>query len=287
MAFCSNCGKQVTGAFCQSCGSQVGAASGAVPPPPSQPGAIAPRKGVSPIVWILGIIAGLFVLGMMALIGGGLFVAHKVKQAGFDPALWRRNPGIAAAKMVAATNPDVSVVSVNERAGVITLKDKKTGETVTLNFEDVKNGRISFQGKGDDHITIDAHGDGATGTLEMKSADGAVKFGAGAAAKIPAWMPSYPASNPQGTFSAQSKDGSESGSFLFVTKDAPSAVLGFYEQGLKGAGFQITSNITTQSAGQNGGMLTAENNDAKRKVVVTVGTSDEGTTANVMFEAKP
>ena len=283
MAFCGSCGKPVTGAFCANCGSQVGAPASSAAPPV----AIAPRKGVSPIVWILGIIAGLFAIAMMAVIGGGLFVAHKVRQAGFDPALWRRNPGIAAAKMVAATNPDVSVVSINERAGVITLRDKKTGETVTLNFEDVKNGRISFQGKGDDHITIDAHGDGTAGTLEMKSADGAVKFGAGAAAKIPSWMPSYPASNPQGTFSAQSKDGSESGSFMFNTKDAPSAVLGFYEQSFKGAGFQITSNITTQSAGQNGGLLTVEDSGTKRKVVVTVGTSNEGTTANVMFEAKP
>jgi hypothetical protein len=255
--------------------------------PAAPPPAIAPRKGVSPIVWILGIIAAVFALGMMAVIGGGLFVAHKVRQAGFDPALWRRNPGIAAAKMIAATNPDVSVVSINERAGLITLKDKKTGETVTLNFEDVKNGRISFQGKGDDKVTIDAHGDGAAGTVEMKSADGAVSFGAGSAAKIPGWMPSYPASNPQGTFSAQSKDGSESGSFLFVTKDAPGAVLSFYEQGLKGAGFQITSNMTTQSAGKSGGLLTAEDSGTKRKVVVTVGTSDNGTTANIMFEAKP
>jgi hypothetical protein len=285
MAFCSSCGKPVTGTFCANCGNQVGAASSAAPQPPA--GAAPPRKGVSPIVWILGIIAGIFVLGMMVLIGGGLFVAHKVKQAGFDPALWSKNPGVAAAKMLAATNPDVSVVSVNEREGVITLKDKKTGETVTLNFEDVKNGRISFQGKGDDKITIDAHGDGSAGTLEMKSADGTVKFGAGSAAKIPSWIPSYPASNPQGNFSAQDKDGGETGSFVFVTKDAPKAVLAFYEQGLKSAGFQITSNITTQSAGQNGGMLSAEENGTKRKVVVTVGTSDEGTTANVMFEAKP
>ncbi|MBI2680913.1 MAG: zinc ribbon domain-containing protein [Candidatus Solibacter usitatus] len=284
MAFCSSCGKQVTGTFCANCGSQVGAASSA--PTAPQAAAAPPRKGISPIVWILGIIAGIFVLGMLVLIGGGLFVAHKVKQAGFDPALWQRNPGVAAAKMLAATNPDVSVVSVNEREGVITLKDKKTGETVTLNFEDVKNGRISFQGKGNEKITIDAQGDGSTGTLEMKSADGTVKFGSGAAAKIPSWIPSYPASNPQGNFSAQDKDGGETGSFVFVTKDTPKAVLAFYEQGLKGAGFQITSNISTQSAGQDGGMLSAEENGTKRKVVVTVGTSDDGTTANVMFEAK-
>jgi uncharacterized membrane protein YvbJ len=84
MAFCSSCGKQVTGTFCANCGSQVGSASSAAPPPAA---AALPRKGVSPIVWILGIIAGIFVLGMMVLIGGGLFVAHKVKQAGFDPAI--------------------------------------------------------------------------------------------------------------------------------------------------------------------------------------------------------
>src|SRR6185436_21189256 len=62
MAFCSNCGKSVTGAFCVNCGSQVNAAAASTAPgvPPSQPQAAAPRKGVSPIVWILGIIAGIF-----------------------------------------------------------------------------------------------------------------------------------------------------------------------------------------------------------------------------------
>ena len=145
MAFCSSCGKQVTGTFCANCGSQVGAASSAAPPATAV--AAPPGKGISPIVWILGIIAGIFVLGMLVLIGGGLFVAHKVKQAGFDPALWQKNPGVAAAKMIAATNPDVSVVSVNEREGVITLKDKKPGPNAPEVFEDDPHG-IAFSRDG-------------------------------------------------------------------------------------------------------------------------------------------
>ena len=53
-------------------------------------------KKTSPLVWILVAIAGVFVLGGVVLVGLGFFVAHKVKQAGIDPELMQRNPGLNA-----------------------------------------------------------------------------------------------------------------------------------------------------------------------------------------------
>ena len=49
------------------------------------------------------------VIVVVVLIAGGLFVAHKVKQAGFDPELWQKNPAVAASKMITALNPDLEV----------------------------------------------------------------------------------------------------------------------------------------------------------------------------------
>ena len=80
------------------------------PPPPAMPG----QRKTSPIVWILVIILGLFVVGAIGVVGVGMFVVHKVHQAGIDPELWQRNPGLAASKFIAATNPDVEVVHVDE-----------------------------------------------------------------------------------------------------------------------------------------------------------------------------
>src|SRR6266700_1879214 len=108
MAFCTNCGANVTGAFCNQCGTPArgqGAPQAMSPPPPGPPPApgVAPiARGTSPIVWVLAIVLGLFVLGFIGVVGTGLFVVHKARQAGLDPALMSRNPGLAMAKLITA-----------------------------------------------------------------------------------------------------------------------------------------------------------------------------------------
>ena len=115
MAFCQNCGAQMSGAFCTACGTQAKGA--AVPAAPTAPGmeasAMQPRK-TSPLVWVLVAILGLFILIGIGVIGAGVFVMHKAKQAGLDPDLMRHNPGLAVGKLLAATNPDLEVISVDD-----------------------------------------------------------------------------------------------------------------------------------------------------------------------------
>jgi len=112
-----------------------------------------------------------------------------------------------------------------------------------------------------------------------------VKFGAGGAAKVPAWVPAYPGVSPQTTFSMEGNDG-EGGTFQFTTKDPVKNVLSFYEQGLKQAGFKITGNFTGDTATSSGAMLSAEETDAKRTVVVTLGAENGDTSVNVVFGTK-
>jgi len=131
MAFCTTCGADVSGkSFCVQCGTAAASVSpaGQAPPP------LSPAKNkVSPIIWILLGIFGLFVLAGIAVTSAGLFVAHKVAQ----------NPGMAIAKILTAANPDIEVLSTDEGRNTITFKDKKTGETVTMNFDDVKERSFS------------------------------------------------------------------------------------------------------------------------------------------------
>jgi hypothetical protein len=91
MAFCTACGATVTGAFCNQCGTPAaGAGAGAQPAPPSpygQPmptGALPLARKTSPVVWILVIVLGFFVLGGIAIVGMAAFVAHRARQAGLD-----------------------------------------------------------------------------------------------------------------------------------------------------------------------------------------------------------
>ena len=118
MAFCANCGARVDGQFCEKCGTRVGAvappsqqAPSPAAPPLYQPPAgaatppVAKKKG--PLFWVLTGCLGIVVIGGILMVAGGLFIWNKAKQAGFDPALMRSNPGLAVAKMMAAVNPDI------------------------------------------------------------------------------------------------------------------------------------------------------------------------------------
>jgi len=212
-------------------------ASNVPPLPPPQPpatGLPAPKK-VSPVVWILGGCAVLVVLAVAALTLGGLFIAHKVRQAGLDPELIQRHPELAVVKLMVAANPDAELVSIDEDRGIVTVRDRKTGKTVTMNFEDIKKGKMSFESEGK-KVEMEGHGQGDTGSFTVKSDQGTATFGAGAV-KMPAWLPAYGGASVQG-FSSQTPSGS-AGTFSFKASDPSDKVIEFYKEALEKAGFTV------------------------------------------------
>ena len=289
MPFCTKCGSEVQGRFCVKCGSPVAgvAAPPPAPPmaaaaPPVMPGAAPVKKGTSPLVWILVAVLGLFMLIGIGIVGAGIFFVHKVKQAGFDPELMKKNPGLAVTKMIAAANPDLEVVRVDESRGVITLREKSTGKTTTVDFDAVKEGHITFKDDKGESVTFS----GDSGKMEVKSSTGETfKMGSGADVKSPPWIPSYPGAQVEGKFARQGADG-EAGAFGFKTQDPVKNVLAFYSQGLKAAGLNISSQFTQDSGDSPGGMLTAEDNSKQRTAVVTVGTESGATTVSVTYSVK-
>jgi len=292
MAFCQNCGAQMSGEFCVACGtraktSDVAPAAGAPQAGPVDyaPNAAPPdRRKTSPLVWILVAVLGLFVLFGIAVVGGGFFLVHKARQAGIDPELMRNNPGLATAKLLAATNPDLEVVSSDDRRGLITIRQRSTGKTMTVNFDEMKRGKLTFREDGKDAVTLEAHGEGDTGSLQMKSGSESVNIGANQAA-LPAWIPAYPNSKPASTFSVTGKEGT-SASFQFQTPDATKDVVAFYERELKQNGFRITGTTTSENGASSGGMVSGDDAANKRTVVVTVGTDNKGTTVSVTYSQK-
>ncbi len=286
MTFCTGCGTPVEGNFCQKCGQAVAqpaqapagfgqqpapppAGFGQQPPPPMGFNQQAPppagvKKGIGTVGWVLIGLGGFCLLIGVLVVGAGFFVAHKVKDAGFDSELAQKNPQLAAAKVMAALNPDVEVIRVDDEKGMLTIREKKTGKTITINADDVKNGRITFS-------------DDSTGDK--------VSFGAGTDIKLPSWIPEYPGSRPEGTVSATGHNG-EGGMAHFTTSDSVTKVLAFYQDELKGAGFKITSNVSGDSGDSKGGLITAENTDTKHTVLVTVGSSDKGTEVALTYGSK-
>ncbi|HWB86115.1 MAG TPA: hypothetical protein VG675_18370 [Bryobacteraceae bacterium] len=291
MAFCTSCGANVTGPFCAKCGAPSSASAQAAPPPspsvapPAAPvtpvqavpqpsyyspgaGAVTPvKRGTSPIVWVLVIILGLFVLGGIAVVGGGMFLVHKAKQAGLDPELMQRHPGLAVSKMIAAANPDVEVLNTNDSAGTITVRDKKTGQVTTLNFDDAKKGNFKFTAKSND---------GGTATMEFGTTD----------SKAPAWIPSYPGAKMTGTFAVKGNDGNsngEGGTFQFTTSDSAATVMSFFKDKLTAQGMKINLTTTTDS----GSMIMAADEGEKHVATVTAsGKPGEETSVAVTYQMK-
>ncbi len=248
------------------------------PPPPQQKSKV--------LTYVL-VGCGTFVLlGVIAVVLGGYFVWNKAKEAGLDPELMQKHPAVATAKMMVAMNPDIELVSVDEDKELITVKDKKTGETLTVTLNQAKNGKVTFKKDGDEAVTMEAKGDEGKGSLEVKSAEGSAKFGSGSVEKLPDWLPAYPDSRPEGSYSTHTKEG-ESGGFHFITKDAPNKAISFYEQGLKQAGMTVNTNILQQNGTTTGGMATAEDANKKRTAYINAVASEEGTQVTVVFAVKP
>lgn len=249
------------------------------PFPPQQSFPPPPQKKSKVMVWVLAGCGTFVVLGIIAVMLLSYFVWNKAKE-------FEGNPAFAIAKMMVSANPDVELVSADEEKGLITVKDKKTGKVVTVNMDDIQNGKITFKEDGKDEVTLEAKGDAEKGALEVKSAEGTARFGSGSVDKLPDWLPVYPDTKLEGTYSAQSKDG-ESGGFHFVTKDTPNKVLTFYQEGLERAGLTVTTNMVQQSGKSTGGMAAGEDSNKKRTALINAGVGDDGTRVTVVFTTKP
>lgn len=134
-------------------------------------------------------------------------------------------------------------------------------------------------------VEIRTKGNGDSGSLEIRSKDGSLRFGGGAAAKLPIWLPEYPGAKARGAFAAQS-GGGDAGSFHFVTKDSIEQVLGYYETAMKKAGFTTDRNTYSAGRSQNAGTVTARDSDDNRGAVITATSGSEGTSVNVAYHRK-
>jgi hypothetical protein len=249
-----------------------------VPPPP-------PKKKMGALGWILIGCGGLIVIIVVVVLAGGLFIMHKAKQAGIDPDLLRTNPGLAAAKMVVAANPDLELISEDDERGIIRVHDKKQNKNFIVNFEDAKKGKLTLQEEGQAPVTITSSGNGQTGSFEAKSADGSLTIGGAGAVNLPSWMPPYPSSQPQGTFSSEDAQGKRS-QFTFKTSDPVDKVASFYKDALTSNGLKISNSTMSEANGHIGAMVIAQDDATNREAVIAVGKDTGDTTVTVTWTEK-
>lgn len=249
-------------------------------PPAGMPPAPPKSSGVKVLLWILGGFATLVLLVIVCLAGLGFYMVHKARQAGLDPELMKRNPGLAVAKMAVTANPDVQIVSSNDSSGTMVVRDKKTGKVATLKFDPARKSMVVIDDQGkESRITADAN----AGTLQLESGDTSMKIGANAD-RAPSWVPVYPGVTPQNTMSMNEK-GKLHGTFVFSSKDSADKVMSFYADQLTAAGLKVTRTAST-SDGNSGGVVAGNQDNDARSVVVTVSSESDGAKVSVTYDDK-
>ncbi len=244
---------------------------------PAQPTAPAPqKKGISPLIWILGGCGGLLVIVAIVVAVAGYWGVHKLK--GYAESA-KKNPAVFAAKLAVAANPDLEVVSSDDESGTVTIRNKKTGEEITMNAADIKNGRLKFKNEKGEEVTFEGSGEKGKEGLRIKSDKGSMTFGNAAAEAMPAWVPAYPGAKVMASTRERTVDGLK-GTASFQTGEAAATVLDHYESELKGSGFAVER---TSAGGM--GSVHAKGDDGKRTVTVTAVAIGNLTQVTVEYEA--
>ena len=272
MNFCTNCGAEINGPFCTKCGAAAGSPAQAAPPqaaPPQAPmyapAAPAPAKGGSKVLfWILGIIGAIVLLIVVGVAVVGFYIKHKVEQAGVSSELLQRNPGLAVLKIMTATNPNLEILSTDENDRVVKIRDKQTGKIMTMTFDDLEKGKITFRADDDKGGATLSIGQGVTG--------------------LPDWAPAYPGARESGgsKVDAHGDNGEAGGTVTFATSDPPEKVLAFYTEKLKAAGLTVNGTFTSGTTST----LSAADDSDGRGVHVAISGAGDGSTITVIYGQK-
>lgn len=242
----------------------------------------APKKGLHPLAWVAIGCGGLVVLAGIVFVVVTWFAAQKLKQVASD---FENNPGKAAAEMFVRLNPEVEMVSSDDAAGTMTVRNTKTGETVTLNYDDIKEGKLSWKtSEGEGAVSLDVKGEEGGG-VTFKTDQGETTLGA-SNLDLPAWVPIYPGAKVgQGMFSARTAEGTMA-SFPITTGDASKDVMSYYEKVLKENGFEVqTQSYTTGE--DTLGMVNGENKSNSRTVNVVITRQEGETNVAIQYAEKP
>jgi hypothetical protein len=236
---------------------------------------------MGPLAWI-GIGCGVIVvIGFIVMAAGAYLFKSKI----VDP--MKKNPGMVLAKGVIAANPDLDLVSSDDAAQTLTVHNRKTNETITMNLDDVKNGKFKFSSdKGSASIDVSQQGVSVKAKDE-KGQESSFVAGAGAPKDLPAWLPTYPGATVTAGFSSKSAQASTQ-TFALTTPDSVDKVIAFYSDQLKNNGLTVAApTIVAMGGATTTSTLTADSPDTKRHVQVTVQAANGQSQASISYEEKP
>lgn len=231
------------------------------------------KKGLSGLA-IAGMGCGVLLLA--AFLGGGFLVAKissKIKNFAEDPA--------KAAVWALEMNPDIQVLKKDDAKREITFKNKSTGETSTISYEDLEKGKLTIKNDKGEEYGFDASKAQTEGVI-IKGPDGkTITAGPAAASAPPAEVPQYPGLTLQDGGGYRVDQTESVGGMIIgsVNGDVPQ-VKEHYEGVLKTMGYEVTSivNGDHESVSMNGTksdgkstitLMISRDNETPGKVLIT------------------
>ena len=228
------------------------------------------KKGLGPLAWIAIGCGVIIVLVGIVMVAGGIFVAGKAKDFAEE---MEKNPGLATARAVVKLNPELEEVAVDEEAGTITVRNTRTGEEVTVDFDALADGKLSFS-SGDKKMTIEASEEG----VKMSSEEGGEKLqlstGNEVTDDVPEWVPVWPDVELEGRSTMRHSEGINGG-FQLVAPVPPADAVEFYRARLDEAGFDVRVSTYSTEDGE-GGLVNATDEAGGRTVVAMVASRADG-----------
>jgi hypothetical protein len=226
------------------------------------------KKGLSCLA-IGGI--GCLVLVMVAFLGGGAMMATFFPQIKSFIKDVEKDPALAAAMLALKVNPDIEMVTADDSKREVTFKVKSSGETMTVSFDELAQGKLKMTNAKGEEISFDASEVERSGVV-MKGPDGEAVIGGGKAASLPAWVPMYPGAEVQdGGMRVEGPDGAINGLATAKTRDSAASVQRFFATQLKEGGFEVTTSSVIDGRYAS---VSADKDDGKTTVGVTM-TGDE------------
>ncbi|WP_009960742.1 hypothetical protein [Verrucomicrobium spinosum] len=233
--------------------------------PPQSP----KKKGMSGLA-VAGMGCGALLL--LTMVAGGLLgmkACQKIKEVAGDLD-FEKNPTKAAAMIALRMNPDLEVITVNDATGEVTVKEKKSGDTITMSFDDIAQGKFTIKNAKGETVTMDASNAEKQGVV-VTGPEGQTVIG-GSQSAPPDWVQLYPGATNTGGMRNE-KGGSVNGSYAMETTQNNEIVSKYYGDQLKAAGYE--TNVTaTSTADGDMTIINATKDEGKRTQTVMIQTLD-------------
>jgi len=230
------------------------------------------KKGLPVLAWIAIGCGGILVLSGIGFAFVGWLAMSKMKDVASD---FEDNPTRAAAELVVRMNPDLEMVESDDDAGTITVREKSSGKVVTMNYEDIEEGRISFESE-EGRVEITGQPQGGEGGMTITTDEGETRIGGGG--EIPDWVPAHPATTTRQSLLRSTGPTGDTGQATFTVDADADAVAAFYKAALEKAGYTVSvttyssdeGSVSVVSGQQDGGSIIASVNDKEGRAEVAV-----------------